>query len=89
MKIKELHYHRNGVGGLGFYVGIVEEQKRDMLVIRFPNADEKAGAVLCAAFDLSLLDSRDIRFGSNSFRGDHFADVMDKAIEERTGGELT
>lgn len=83
--VKELDYHRNGVSGLGFYVGIVESiedgVKKEMLVVRFPeSADDLIGNVVCAAFDLAKLDKREIRFVHNSFRGDHFHEVMDKAI---------
>ena len=83
MKVKELQHHRNGVSGLPFYVGIVQDDEdRDMLVVRFYDADKAAGAVVCAAFDLALLDKRDIQFGSNSWRGDHYHEVMDAAIAE-------
>lgn len=89
MKVKEMNYHRNGISGLGFYVGIVEEEGREMLVIRFPKeeSDDKIGNVVCAAFDLSLLDKREIRFMHNSFRGDHYHEVMDKYIK-KTEAEL-
>ena len=86
-KVQEIHHHRNGVCGLPFYVGIVKEDdegiKRDMLVIRFPNSDKEAGAIVCAAFDLALLDARNIRFAENSWRGDHYARCMDDAIATR------
>lgn len=85
--VTQLDYHRNGVSGLGFHVGIVEEPgddgtKREMLVVRFPKeADQETGNVVCAAFDLAKLDKREIRFFYNSWRGDHYSDVMDDAIE--------
>lgn len=83
MKVRELHYHRNGVSGLGFYVGIVQEDDREMLVVRFPKeADEQIGNVVCAVFDLAKLDKREIRFLHNSWRGDHYSWVMDQAIEK-------
>lgn len=87
-QIKQLDYHRNGVCGLGFHVAIVEEiedgERRDMLVVRFPSdADKDAGGVLCAAFDIAKLIHHDIEFGSNSWRGDHYADVMDAAIDKQ------
>lgn len=87
MKVKSIDYHRNGVSGLGFHVAIVEDDsdgpKREMLVIRFPKeADKETGNVVCAAFALDQLDKREIRFFHNSFRGDHYSDFMDQAIEE-------
>jgi predicted 3-demethylubiquinone-9 3-methyltransferase (glyoxalase superfamily) len=84
MKVKQLDYHRNGVEGLEFYVGIVQDENREMLVIRFPKeADKETGSVVCAAFDLALLDKREIKFLNNSWRGDHYHEIMDKAIQER------
>lgn len=79
--VKEFHYHRNGVSGLPFHVGIVQEGEQEMLVIRFEkSADEATGNVVCAAFDLARLDEREIRFSYNSWRGDHYSDIMDQAI---------
>lgn len=85
--VKALDYHRNGVSGLGFHVGIVQERDgeevRDMLVIRFPKeADKVTGNVVCAAFDLAKLADKDIRFGHNSWRGDYYHAIMDEAINK-------
>lgn len=87
-KLTDLAYHRNGVCGLGFYVGIVEEiedgEKRQMLVVRFPKqADKETGGIVCAAFDIAKLAEQNIAFGDNSWRGDHYHITMDKAIKER------
>ena len=88
-KVINLQYHRNGDGVCGepFHVGIVRETEngktRDMLVVRFSkDADAQVGAVLCAAFDCALVGQTNINFGENSWRGDHYADVMDKAIKK-------
>lgn len=77
-KLIKLAHHRNGVCGRGFDVAIITEpdetnmkKRRHMLVVYFPGTD-----CACAAFDLEKLDQRDIAFGSNSWRGDHFADDM-------------
>jgi hypothetical protein len=35
-------------------------------------------------FDLELLAQGVIEFGENSWRGDHFADELDKLLEEVT-----
>jgi hypothetical protein len=88
-EVREMAYHRNGVSGMGFYVGIVHEkdedgEERDMLVVRFPKeSDKKAGAVMCAVFDIAKLNNRDIEFGSNSWRGDYYHATMDKEIDKR------
>lgn len=86
--VRLLDYHRNGVSGLGFYVAIVEEtedkERREMLVIRFPKESDKAtGGVVCAAFDLAKLDQREVRFCYNSWRGDYYHAIVDKAIAAR------
>ncbi len=87
LKVRKLAYHRNGISGLGFHVAIVDEiedgKHREMLVVRFPReADKETGNIVCAAFDLAKLDKRCIAFGQNSFRGDHYHQVMDEAIIE-------
>lgn len=85
-QVKEIAYHRNGICGLGFYVAVVKEKEdgkeRDMLVIRFPDADDQMGSVVCAAFDLALLAEKNITFGVNSWRGDHYYVAMDAAIKD-------
>jgi hypothetical protein len=83
-RVKELHYHRNGISGHGFYVGIVKDEKRDMLVIRVPKEEgDPPMDILCFAFDLALLDERKIAFIENSWRGDHYHEVMDRAIAKK------
>jgi hypothetical protein len=84
-KLVKIDYHRNGISGLGFHVGIVEEKEegktRRMLVVRFPKkADDDTGNVVCAAFDLAQLKKEIIEFGHNSWRGDYYFGVMDEAI---------
>lgn len=70
-------HHRNGVCGVPFTVAIVKERDgkhtRRMLVIRFAS-----GECCTAALDLDLAAKGEIRFGVNSFRGDHYADDMKK-----------
>ena len=84
-KVVKSAYHRNGVSGIGFRVSIVKEQEqgqhRQMLVVRFLDCDKHAGGVVCAAFDLALLDKREINFGVNSWRGDHYHETIDKYDE--------
>lgn len=86
--VTEMDFHRNGVGGLPFHVAIVREQDgddvREMLVVRFDDAaDEQTGQIVCAAFDLRQLDKRVIKFGHNSWRGDHYADIVDAEVAKR------
>jgi hypothetical protein len=83
VKILKLATHRNGICGLPFTVAIVKDGKRKMLVVRFDKqADKDTGNVVCAAFDLEKLALFDIEFGSNSWRGDHYHQIIDKASNE-------
>lgn len=78
-KLVSLQYHRNGVSEAGFYVAIIKEKEegcaeREMLVIQTDDT--------CLAFDLKLLDERNIKFMENSWRGDYYRDIMKKHISE-------
>ena len=73
IKIVEIAYHRNGICGNGFHVvnflakfkGNGNSQS-NMVAILF----EESGS--CAVLDVDLLAKGDAKFGSNSWRGDHF-----------------
>lgn len=82
LKLKALEFHRNGVSGCPFYVGIVKEGTTRKIVITF---DDEPSAVRTAAFDIDLLAENNIKFGENSFRGDHFHDFMLKQIKIKCG----
>ena len=70
-----------------------------MVVIRLDReADKRLGAVGCFVLNIAKLAADDIAFGSNSWRGDDYADLMDRAIEQYEqidssaiphGGQLT
>lgn len=87
LKLKSMDYHRNGCSGLGFHVLIAEERgdgrKRDMLIVRCPKeTDKDAGGVACFVFSLAELDKRNVKFGQNSFRGDHYHEFADQEIKK-------
>jgi hypothetical protein len=89
IKILKTDYHRNGVGGEPFKAIIFQHSEDDddtpktMVAIRFADDKKKGGfsAPRCAVFDLALLYEGVIEFGQNSWRGDHFATHLDKALE--------
>lgn len=87
-KVIKLDFHRNGISGLGFYVGIIEDSDKSRKVaIRFPDIDNKIGNIICAVLDIDLLNENIIGMfegKGNAWRGDHYNDIMDKAIKERT-----
>jgi hypothetical protein len=95
MNIKPLKvaHHRNGVGGEPFHCVIFDKeedgQTTRMLAVRFPD-DEGEGYQnpRIAVFDIALLYESVIEFGENSFRGDHFADDIDKAIKAHYAKEV-
>lgn len=88
MNIKPLKvaHHRNGVCGMPFHCVLFDKeedgQTTRMLAVRFPH-DEGDGYQnpRIAVFDIALLYESVIEFGENSFRGDHFVDDIDKAIQ--------
>lgn len=84
LKLISIAYHRNGVSGMPAYVALVDEwedgAKRRMVVTRVQDADRGTGMVNCFALDVGLLAKGDVRFGSNSWRGDHYHEFMDKEI---------
>lgn len=87
MKIKPISvaHHRNGVSGEPFHCVIFDWTENDetnrMLAVRFAD-DEGEGFQnpRIAVFNVAALYESNIEFGSNSFRGDHFVDDIDKAI---------
>lgn len=75
LKVVAESHHRNGVAGEGFTVRIVEDMDNAsgprparMVVITF-DSDPMRTAVL----EIDRLADGDIEFGSNSWRGDHYA----------------
>lgn len=73
-------YHRNGVGGEGFYVALVTQRDgiydpETHVLVWFPNCDDE-GEILpnerqtqIAELDVARLAAGDVAFGSNSWRG--------------------
>jgi hypothetical protein len=72
LQIVDSDYHRNGVGGTGFHVALVDDPNDGdtKLVIMFP------GEGNTAVLSVNKLMEEDISFGSNSFRGDLYDEVL-------------
>lgn len=83
-KVTSIAYHRNGCSGRGFYVALVEAKMDDgkhrFLVSRFPKMEDEEDDSAISAIDVDMAARGDIEFGSNSWRGDTFLEVMDAAI---------
>jgi hypothetical protein len=80
-RVERIAYHRNGVGGEGFYVlafrGTDRDDKglkRDMVGVVFP----EPGHV--AVFDRDMLATGEIGFGVNSWRGDQYEPELRAAL---------
>lgn len=73
LQIIDADFHRNGVAGLPFKVALVDDPNDGdtKLVIMFE--EQYATAVL--SLD-KLINSEDIAFGSNSYRGDKYDDAL-------------
>jgi hypothetical protein len=87
LTIDKIAYHRNGVAGEPFKAVVFQYDGKKMLGIRFEDgAPDSIGFSnpRCAVFDLELLAQGVIEFGENSWRGDQFADELDKLLEEVT-----
>lgn len=87
LTIEKIAYHRNGVAGEPFKAVVFQYDGKKMIGIRFEDgAPDSIGFSnpRCAVFDLELLAQGVIEFGENSWRGDQFADELDKLLEEVT-----
>jgi hypothetical protein len=84
----KVDYHRNGIGGNGFYVALFDmkegcEEVRKMVGVVFP----EAGTV--AVFDLKMLAEGNIEFANgNSWRGDMFEPELREAIAKHEIKEI-
>lgn len=81
IEIQEIDYHRNGICGEGFHAIIFRwkdgQKWRRMLAHVFSEPGQ------CAIHELSDLKDATVKFGVNSWRGDHFEPAMRRAIEKR------
>ena len=68
LKIHSATWHRNGVGGAGFYAILFcdQSERREMVASLFDAPD------YCAVYDVGLLAKGSVEFGENSWRGDHY-----------------
>jgi hypothetical protein len=91
-KITKKDYHRNGICGEGFHVGIIrDEDGSKKLFVTFPeydmeviNEEERVieGNCRTAILDLKLLKDEVIEFMENGWRGDHYHTQIIEAINE-------
>lgn len=86
----KVSFHRNGVGGWGFWAVTFDWKDDDgqdhRMVATVPSASDslkikRHDCVICV-LDIDLLAKGDVLFGSNSWRGDHFHGAVWKAIDD-------
>ena len=99
MEILAADYHRNGIAGEGFYVGIIRDDDLSRkLVITFPDED---GGIYTAVLDLDEAHRGNIYMhpdpdtpetGHNAWRGDHYHDLQDQfrqVVSDRSDRRMT
>lgn len=83
IKMTAVSYHRNGICGEGFHACLFDWNddgtKRKMVASVFDGAGQ------CAVYDVAQLADGNIAFAcGNSWRGDHFEDLLRKAIKKES-----
>jgi hypothetical protein len=76
IKVTDVASHRNGICGAPFHVVLFEETEGTHVGIVF---DEPYH---CAVLNVQKLAQGDIKFGSNSYRGDMYEPLLRIAIKE-------
>lgn len=80
MEIIEIDFHRNGVSGESFYAVLFKYKANKGEETFLASVFEESG--YCSVISLDRIEKYGIRFGNNSWRGDHFETDLRKAIEE-------
>lgn len=87
IKILDVQWHRNGISGTGFFAVLFREKKEGLMVATLFDQES-----YCAVYQVDKLAAGDIRFGSNSWRGDSFESVirplMKTWLEEHGTGRI-
>lgn len=89
-------YHRNGVGGAGFYVGLIQEGDSRKLVVAFDDQSECVAVLdidLAAAGNIYMHPVAEVPgSGGNAWRGaDHYGHLyaeMEKIVDKRRAAFL-
>jgi len=82
LTINSIACHRNGICGQPFEVVLFDDQG--------PEGSRKVAILFeephyCAVLDIAKLAAGDIKFGSNSWRGDKYEAPLRQAINARNG----
>lgn len=79
LRILKSEYHRNGVGGAGFYAVLFTDSDYPYKTFIASLFEEKT---FCSVFCLEELVKSNIQFGSNSWRGDVYEYKLRPLLEE-------
>jgi hypothetical protein len=84
VEIVEASFHRNGIGGVGFYAILFDEAEQGRMIATL--FDEPG---YCAVYNVKELTANNVEFaGGNSWRGDVFEAALRPALKsylEREG----
>ena len=90
LTIIDIAHHRNGIGGAPFDVALFTADDESA----HPDTQGRKLAILfegdsyCAVLDVEMLAAGDIRFGSNSWRGDIYESRLRTAISNHHRNNL-
>ena len=76
IKVTDVASHRNGICGAPFHVVLFEEAEGTQVGIVFDEPHH------CAVLNVQKLSQGDIKFGSNSYRGDLYEPLLRNAIRK-------
>lgn len=79
IEVKEVAFHRNGVGGVGFYAVLFTWETGDGVQDFVGIVFDEPG--MCAVVSLDLVNTCGVKFGENSWRGDVVEPQLREAIE--------
>lgn len=77
LKIVDVAFHRNGVGGVGFYAVLFDDKENGRMVASLFDSPG-----YCAVYQVEMLSNGDVKFGSNSWRGDHYESQLRPAVKK-------
>lgn len=91
--VQTVSLHRNGVGGEPFYTGFVYDPELDktLMFVHFPDYNDegevvKGDSIRTAVLCQQLAAEGEVSFGTNSWRGDHYHDVIVAEIIRKNRG---
>ncbi len=92
--VQEVAYHRNGIFGEPFHAVLFQEENvpekegepRELLGIVFPY--KKGEPPRVAVLERGKLKEGFVTFGLNSWRGAHYADILETAISKGIAQEI-